>query len=164
MHAHDTRTALAPLPHRRVAAIGTLAALLALFVHAPHAALAGDVAEEVKAVEQRRVQALTSRDYAALEKLLGDDLTYTHSNGRFETKAQLLESLRSGNLEYRLMQHSDVQVRSYGDTAVMTGRSRLKVISKAHHLEVPIRFTLVYVKRAGEWQLVAWQSAPLQNP
>ncbi len=123
-----------------------------------------DVAEEVKKVEQRRVEALTSRDYAALEKLLGDDLTYTHSNGRFQTKPQLLASLRSGDLEYRLMQHADVQVRPYGDTAVMTGRSRLKVISKAHHLDVPIRFTLVYVTRDAQWQLVAWQSAPLQNP
>jgi ketosteroid isomerase-like protein len=146
----------------------SLAIVVALLLTASLAARAhsaqDDAAEEVKSVEQRRVQALTGRDYAALEKLLGDDLTYTHSNGRFETKAQLLESLRSGNLEYRLMQHADVQVRSYGDTAVMTGRSRLKVISKAHPIEVPIRFTLVYVKRAGEWQLVAWQSAPLQNP
>jgi ketosteroid isomerase-like protein len=164
MHAHDTRSYVSILPNARFAAIGALAALLVQTPLAARASDVQDVAEEVKQVEQRRVQALTSRDYAALEKLLGDDLTYTHSNGRFETKAQLLESLRSGNLEYRLMQHADVQVRSYGDTAVMTGRSRLKVISKAHHLEVPIRFTLVYVKRAGEWQLVAWQSAPLQNP
>ena len=147
---------------RRAAVCVAVLLSLSFTTHAP--AAENDVVDEVKKVEQRRVEALTSRDYATLEKLLADDLTYTHSNGRFQTKPQLLASLRAGDLEYRLMQHADVQVRPYGDTAVMTGRSRLKVISKAHHLEVPIRFTLVYVKRGGEWQMVAWQSAPLQNP
>ena len=148
--------------HRCAAAF--VAVLLTASFAARASAVADDVADEVRKVEQRRVEALTTRDYTTLENLLGDDLTYTHSNGRFQTKQQLLASLRSGDLEYRLMQHADVQVRPYGDTAVMTGRSRLKVISKAHSLDVPIRFTLVYVKRAGDWQLVAWQSAPLQSP
>ena len=129
--------------NRRRCAAAFVAVLLTASFAARASGVADDVADEVRKVEQRRVEALTSRDYATLEKLLGDDLTYTHSNGRFENKTQFLNSLRSGDLEYRLMQHADVQVRPYGDTAVMTGRSRLKVISKAHHLEVPIRFTLL---------------------
>jgi len=162
--ARKGRTTMLDSTNRRRCAAAFVAVLLTASFAAHVSGVADDVADEVRKVEQRRVEALTSRDYATLEKLLGDDLTYTHSNGRFENKTQFLNSLRSGDLEYRLMQHADVQVRPYGDTAVMTGRSRLNVISKAHHLEVPIRFTLVYVKRAGDWQLVAWQSAPLQNP
>ncbi|TMA77956.1 MAG: nuclear transport factor 2 family protein [Deltaproteobacteria bacterium] len=143
--ARKGRTTMLDSTNRRRCAAAFVAVLLTASFAARASAVADDVADEVRTVEQRRVAALTSRDYATLEKLLGDDLTYTHSNGRFENKAQFLNSLRSGDLEYRLMQHADVQVRP-------------------HPLEVPIRFTLVYVKRAGDWQLVAWQSAPLQNP
>jgi ketosteroid isomerase-like protein len=116
-------------------------------------------AEGVGAAEQERVRAVIAADTTALSRLLGDDLTYTHSTAWVETKAQFLESVRSGALKYEKMEHSDVQVRVYGDAAVLTGRSDVRVHSpRSGLLQMQIRFTAVYVKRAGRWQMVAWQS------
>jgi ketosteroid isomerase-like protein len=121
-----------------------------------------EVAREVVATESRRVQALTGDDLARLEDLLSDDLTYTHSDGRVQSKAELLAALRSGAITYVDVQHADVRIGVYGDTAVLTGRSRLTVrAANGRGGTLPVRFTLVYVKEKGHWRMVAWQSTPI---
>ena len=56
--------------------------------------------EEVEQVERRRFAAMVAQDIAALEPLLADDLTYGHSNGEFQNKAEFLETIRGGRLRY----------------------------------------------------------------
>lgn len=115
--------------------------------------------EDAQAVEKERVRAVIAADTAALGRLLGNDLTYTHSTAWTETKAQFLESIRTGALKYEKMDHSEVQERVYGAAAVLTGRSDVRAHSpRSGLIEMQIRFTAVYVKRAGRWQMVAWQS------
>lgn len=115
---------------------------------------------ELRRTEQSRVEALVSKDVPRLEKLLGDDLTYTHSTGIKESKPEFLHRIQSGDLEYDSMQHeNDVSVRLYGDTGVLTGTSRVRVRAQGQTLNLHIRFTEVWVKRdRGSWQLVAWQA------
>ena len=117
--------------------------------------------EQVREVERQRVQSLTGNDLTALERILADDMTYTHSNGLVDSKASFLASLRSGDVRYQMMEHEDVQVRIYKETAVMTGRTKVKVRSKGEDLNLQLRFTLVYAKQAGRWRMVAWQSTRL---
>jgi hypothetical protein len=115
--------------------------------------------EELRLAEQSRVEALVNSDVSRLEKLLGDDLTYTHSTGIKESKAEFLHRIRSGDLKYESMQHeNEVSVRLYGDTGVLTGTSRVKVRARGQTLNLHIRFTEVWVKRGGSWQLAAWQA------
>src|SRR5689334_6019392 len=114
------------------------------------------MAQQVREVEKQRVQALTGNDLVALERILADDLTYTHSTGQVDSKQTFLATLRSGDVRYLMMEHEDVQVRLYGETAVLTGRTKVKVRSKGEELNLNLRFTLVYAKRAGRWQMVAW--------
>ena len=57
---------------------------------------AADVEREVLEADAGRVKALLENDFVALEALLGDDLTYVHSNGHLDTKASYIEGLRSG--------------------------------------------------------------------
>jgi ketosteroid isomerase-like protein len=138
-----------PSPHRALA----LVALLLLPTLA-----AADTREDILAADARRFDAMLQGDLAALEGLLAEDLTYTHSSGKAETRAQFLESLRSGKLRYLAASRSDVAVRVYGDTAVVTGRAEMKVSSQGQELTLPIRFTEVWVKSGGAWKLAAWQS------
>ena len=116
--------------------------------------------EELRRAEDSRVEALVNGDVPRLEKLLGDDLTYTHSTGVKESKAEFLQRIQSGQLKYDSMQHqNDVSVRRYGDTGVLTGTSRVKVRARGQTLNLHIRFTEVWVKRdRRSWQLVAWQA------
>jgi ketosteroid isomerase-like protein len=116
--------------------------------------------EELRRTEQSRVEALVNSDVLRLEKLLADDLAYTHSTGIKESKAEFLHRIQSGELKYDSMQHqNDVSVRLYGDTGVLTGTSRVRVKTQGQTLNLHIRFTELWVKRdRGSWQLVAWQA------
>jgi ketosteroid isomerase-like protein len=95
---------------------------------------------------------------------LSDDLLYTHSSARVETKAEFLAALRSGELKYEAMNHEDLKVRVYGDTALVTGRSAVRVRSRGQENNLQIRFLAVYVRKAGHWQMVAWQSTRFPQP
>lgn len=125
----------------------------------PATATAASTAEaEVRTANERRFAAMVAGDVATLDRLLADDLTYIHSSGVTETKAQSLETVSSKKLEYKSIQPSDVQVRVYGDTAVMTGRVAMKVIAQTTPADLTNLFTAVYVRQGGEWRLTAWQS------
>lgn len=121
-------------------------------------AAAEDPRQEILAADARRFAAMVQGDQAALDGLLADDLTYTHSSGQIETKPQFLESLRSGRMRYLSAQPSGQAVRLYGDTAVVTGRAEVKVNHQGQELVLSLRFTEVWVKSGGGWKLTAWQS------
>lgn len=117
--------------------------------------------QEVLQVENARIQAVLQGDTTALDRILADDLVYTHSTARVDTKAQFLGSINSGDLKYESMKHDDLKVRVYGDAAVLTGRSAVKVSSprtQGQTLSMEIRLISVYAKQNGRWQQVAWQS------
>jgi ketosteroid isomerase-like protein len=139
--------------------------VLGLLLAVGQAAPADTAAEQaVRAADAKRIQATVASDLQALEKLLGDDLTYTHSSGVMEGKAQILDKLRSGATRYHTIVPSDVQVRVYGDAAVMTGRAAVNVTVDGKTSDLLLRFTSVYARRGGGWQFVAWQSTRIQQP
>src|SRR5438045_9544189 len=55
---------------------------------------------DVVRAEGARFAAMKSRDFAALDTLLADDLAYTHSSGETDTKTSLVAALREGRLVY----------------------------------------------------------------
>ncbi len=120
-----------------------------------------DVETEIQQMETRRFQSMVKVDTHELNRILADDLTYTHSNGEIDTKAQLIASLNSGERKYEAIQPEDVNVRVYRDAAVVTGRASMKTKSKGQEHSFQIRFIDVYVKKGKRWQMVAWQSLRL---
>ncbi len=115
----------------------------------------------VHQLENRRIQAMTKLDVAALDSIFADDLTYTHTNGRVDSKQQLLATLQSGELKYEAIDFLETKLRVYGETAIVTGSASMKVKAKSQTLSFNLRFTNVYVKQAGFWKMVAWQSTRL---
>jgi hypothetical protein len=69
---------------------------------------------QVRAAEAARIEATVANDFEALDRLLGDDLTYTHTNAQIDTKQTFLAALRTGRTRYQSIEPSDVQVRMYG--------------------------------------------------
>ena len=121
-----------------------------------------DAKEEILLLEDQRIHAMIAGDIDTLDRILADDLTYVHSGGQLESKEEFLGRLKSGDLKYRAMPREDVAVRILGCAAVVTGRATVDVQSKGENLTLALRFTDVYVKRAGRWQLLAWQSSRIQ--
>jgi hypothetical protein len=116
---------------------------------------------EVGKLEARRFRAMTEADVPTLERLLSDDLVYTHASGWRQTKAEFLASLRSGELIYHSFASESFKARVYGNTVLVTGRASGKVRSKGQELNVELYYLEAYVKQDGRWQLAAWESTRL---
>jgi hypothetical protein len=115
-------------------------------------------------LEKARVNALVHDDIPALEKLFADDLKYVHSSGVLESKAEFLGRLRSGERKYQSMEHdTGVTLRSYGDTAILTGSTKVAVALRGQSQNLHLRFTETWLKRAGHWQVVAWQATKIAD-
>ena len=115
-------------------------------------------AEEALRGEDARYAAQTSRDFAALQQLIGDDLVYIHSSAIVDDKAAYIESQRAGTVIYRTMKRSDVIVRTYGCLAIITGQGNFDVTLKGQDISVEIRFHSIWAKRAGAIQFVSWEA------
>ncbi|HZP88217.1 MAG TPA: nuclear transport factor 2 family protein [Burkholderiales bacterium] len=114
--------------------------------------------EEAQRGEDARYVAQTANDFATMEKLFGDDLVYIHSSAVVDGKASYIDSMRSGNVKYRVMRRSDVNVRTYGCLAIMTGNADFDVTVKGQEMSVALRFTSIWAKRGDGVQFVGWQA------
>lgn len=119
--------------------------------------------DEIIALENQRIEAMTKIDTQALDRILADDLSYTHSTARVETKAEFIAALTSGRTKYESIERGDVKVRQYGDTAVVTGHAKFHVNANGNVVKFQVRFTDVYAKRDDVWRMVAWQSTKLPD-
>jgi ketosteroid isomerase-like protein len=123
-------------------------------------------ADDAKAVEEAErgwAKGVTTNDFALLGRVLADDLSYTHSNGAFDTKESYIGNLKSGKSKYLKLDHSDIKVRLLSkDTAIVVAHAA--VVSVSNGKENPANLSLlhVYVKRGGHWQMVAHQSCKVQ--
>jgi uncharacterized protein DUF4440 len=116
--------------------------------------------EELLKREQQRVEYLTTRNYDQLTEMLSPTLSYTHSSGVLEGKDKILADLRSGQVVYKALRHRDVQVRFPSpDVAILNGASDVTVAIGGKDQDIPLRFTIVYVRKKGVWLMEAWHSA-----
>ncbi len=120
-------------------------------------------AETIIELDKKRMQAMGEKDIATLESLLADDLIYTHSSARVDTKQSLIANMQSGATVYSSIEPSDVRAQDLGDAVVLTGVAWIKVVSKGKDLDFGVRFTDAYAKRSGRWQMVVWQSTRLPD-
>jgi Domain of unknown function (DUF4440) len=116
-------------------------------------------ADEAMKAELARYAAQTTNDFAAMEKLFGNDLTYNHSSAASDDKAKYIDAMRSGRTKYRKMTpNSDLTTRTYGCLAIITGTAVYEVTAGGQDRTVPLRFTAIWAKRPGGLQFVSWQS------
>src|SRR5215469_15463223 len=120
-----------------------------------------DNAQTIVELDRKRMQAMASQDVATLNELLADDLIYTHSSARLDTKQSLIGNMQSGSAVYNAVEPSDVQAQDLGNAVVLTGVARIRVTSGGKPNAFAVRFTDVYANRNGKWQMVTWQSTRL---
>ena len=118
-------------------------------------------AVEVRQAEDKWIAAIKANDRAVLDRLLGDDLVYTHSTGLTENKAQYIAAVTGGNQKYASVTYEDPEIRAYGSAAVMTAKARITGSSKGTPFDNQLRLLHVWVKQAGTWVLVAHQTTRL---
>ena len=119
-------------------------------------------ADGVKAAEKSWASATLAGDEATLKQLLAADLTYTHSNGDTDTRAAFIDNLKTGARKYHKLAHESMEVRLYGNAAVLAAVAQVETSQKGGKPNpVRLRFLHVWVWQQGRWQLVAHQSLRL---
>jgi ketosteroid isomerase-like protein len=114
-------------------------------------------------LDRKRMTAMAEKDIAALNTLLADDLIYTHSSARLDTKQSLIGNMESGATVYNSVEPSDVKAQDVGSAVVLTGVARIRVTSGGKPNAFAVRFTDVYANKGGKWQMVTWQSTRLPD-
>jgi ketosteroid isomerase-like protein len=114
--------------------------------------------QNVIELDRQRMEAMAKKDLAKLNELIADDLIYTHSSARLDTKQSLIGNMESGSTVYTSVVPSDVKAQDLGDTVVLTGSCKISVMSGGKPNSFGVRFTDVWANKGGRWQMVAWQS------
>ena len=109
-------------------------------------------------LDRKRMTAMAEKDIRTLNELISDDLVYTHSSARLDTKQSLIGNMESGSTVYTSVAPSDVKAQDLGDTVVLSGSCKISVMSGGKPNSFGVRFTDVYANKGGRWQMVAWQS------
>jgi ketosteroid isomerase-like protein len=114
-------------------------------------------------LDKKRMTAMAEKDIRTLNDLIADDLVYTHSSARLDTKKSLIANMESGSTVYTSVIPSNVKAQDLGDTVVLTGACRISVLSGGKPNSFGVRFTDVYAHRSGQWRMVTWQSTRLPD-
>ena len=148
---------------RRLSA-ATLLLLLAHSFSAAPATRAEDRILEVERLERALVDAIARTDLATYDRIVADDYVAFEASGKETGKAEILSSYRSGARRYTGLEIFDVRARVFGDTAVVSART--KGFRREGDRDVPnrVRYIRVYARREGRWRAVTQMSAPLPEP
>jgi len=125
----------------------------------------GDSVEQaVMQMEEDLRAAIAKGDSKAYGRIVGDDYVFTNQDAVVRTKAQMVSAYDSGSIKYESIKFDDIKAHAYGDTAVVTGRQTLKGQNNGKDISGQFRYTRVYEKRQGRWQLVATQVTRIPEP
>jgi hypothetical protein len=116
-----------------------------------------------RAANLARFEAAVRGDTTALDKLLGDDLDYCHSNGDCESKRAYLDSMKAGTMKYRSIEPTVDSAKVIGTVAILLGRANVNATRNGSDLNMQIGYTSVFAWRDGRWQLTSWRSITLPD-
>jgi hypothetical protein len=136
-------------------AVVLVALLVAL---ASPAVRAGEVEKAVLDTQDRRFALTAGGDLDELERMLTEDMNYTHSTAAVDSRAKFLGTLRAGEVRYISIEPEERTVRLYGDAAVVQGVARVLVKVGDRDVDVRLRFTELYVEQDGAWKMALWHS------
>jgi len=116
-----------------------------------------EIAEQVRALEDRRYRAMTDGDVGVLGELFATDLVYTHSDASTDSKQSYLDKLASGHFKYGPISHPETSIIVHGDCVLVLGDMRGEV-RIGDNLRVLNSASLsVWVRENDDWVLLAFQ-------
>ena len=110
-------------------------------------------AQKIIELDRQRMTAMAEKDIAALNRLLADDLIYTHSSARMDTKKSLIGAMESGATVYTGVEPSEVVAQDLGDAVVLTGVAAISVNSggKPNSFRSDLPMSMPTKAVSGKW-------------
>lgn len=117
--------------------------------------------QELREVYTALTRAELQRDVPMLERLLADEYLGVDPAGDLLDRRHVLETYTEGRVVLKKLESDELVVRLFGDTGVIVGRSHISGVTPEGRFQGEFRFTDVYLRREGEWQLVSSHTTPL---
>ena len=117
-----------------------------------------ETVREIVDLERQAKDAALHRDAAFSERTLAEDYVAISPLGQVIGKAETVAARRTAQLRYDSIDVTDMVVRLYGSTAVVTARADVRGKELGEEFSGPYRFTRVWVRRNGHWQTVSYQA------
>jgi len=117
-----------------------------------------ELVREILDLERQAKEAALRRDAAFSEKTLAEDYVAISPLGQVINKADTIAARKTSQLRYESIDISEMVVRLYGNTAVVTARADVKGRELGEEFSGPYRFTRIWVRRNGRWVTVSYQA------
>ncbi|HLM05294.1 MAG TPA: nuclear transport factor 2 family protein [Blastococcus sp.] len=119
-----------------------------------------DDVRAVLAAEDLRYEALLGPDLETLRRVFAEELSYAHSSGARDTKAEYLQKIESGYYVYRRVDHPVERVEVLGDTAMVVGRMTADLEVQGTPKTIDNHALAVWTRADGDWRLLAFAPTP----
>ena len=120
-------------------------------------------ADRIRACERERLAALVAGNVAAASELHADDFQLITPGGRSYSKEGYLEAIATGAINYLVWEPDTIEVRLYGQAAVIRYQAQAEVVTSGHHRPPARNWHIdVYEQRRGRWQVVWSQATTIQ--
>jgi hypothetical protein len=117
-----------------------------------------DIHAEIAELEEKLRQADITSDPAVIDQLFADDAAITGRDGKMFTKQDVIKAHQpAGRQRVTRIDVSDLEIRDHGASAVVTGR--IDLVDPG--FPAALRFTRVWMKRGGRWQILAGHVSPI---
>ena len=122
------------------------------------------VAEAIGTLQQQWMDAYTKRDTVFLNLCMSEDYVGIYPDGTVHNKKSEIQGVTSGAITVTSMEPKGMTVRLYGDAAIASGQSSVKVRVNSQDISADLRFTSVWAKSGNQWQAVAHQVTRIERP
>ena len=117
-------------------------------------------ADVAKAVETLR-QALLDGKKEALENITHENLTYGHSSGQIENRAEFVDALVTGKSDFTAITLSEQVIKITGNVATVRHKLAGDNLNHGTNGKLNLSVLLVFIKEKGEWKLLARQAVKI---
>jgi ketosteroid isomerase-like protein len=118
---------------------------------------ATSIATLLKAQADRWDKAIIAKDRAAVEANIAPDFRNIDATGAVADRDTFVRDLMDKDLQIDPYSVEDFDLRMFGDTALLSGRTRMTGRYQAKPFTSHYRYIDTYVRREGRWQVVSVQ-------
>ena len=111
-----------------------------------------DDKSQIKALYREMCDAMVTKDTATLNRIHADDFVLVHITGMRQSKREYINAIADGTLNYFSAEHEQMEIDISGDSATLTGRSRVTAaVFGGGRGTWRLQLSFKLVKREGQW-------------
>lgn len=113
---------------------------------------------QVKTTVEKLVAAMISGEREALQKIASNNLSYGHSGGQIEGKAEFVEKIASGKSDFVSIDITEQTIVIVDKTAIVRHLLTAVTNDNGKPGNVKLKVLLVFLRANGQWSMLARQA------